>query len=169
MSSYGRRTLHDIKTHLESTKHASAACWHQIPFQAQRKSTVPPKQLRQPSTKGWAAEGQDSAATFARPPVGASTRSSSKKYEKKPAEDEDAVKRFLNNVGLSAELVEVLRRVGISGEERIKALGRLSDQALDKVEESLVEAGLGLAARVLILEGLKERANGPSLANLGSL
>ena len=71
---------------------------------------------------------------------------------------EDAVASFLEEMGLSRDLAEVLRDVGIKDEARMKALGRLSDTALDRLEKSLAEKGLDVSACLLVREGLKQRA-----------
>ena len=70
----------------------------------------------------------------------------------------DTVSRFLEEIGLSEDLADVVRGVGILDDSRIKALGRLPESALDKFEDGLAAAGLDIAARLLILEGLKRRA-----------
>ena len=51
-----------------------------------------------------------------------------------------------------------MRGVGILDDSRMKALGKLPESAQDKFEKGLAEAGLDIAARLLILEGLKRRA-----------
>ena len=40
----------------------------------------------------------------------------------------------------------------------MRALGRLSEAVLDKLERGLEEAGLDFAARLLVREGLRQRA-----------
>ena len=40
----------------------------------------------------------------------------------------------------------------------MKALGRLSDAVLDRLEKSLADEGLDLSACLLVREGLKQRA-----------
>ena len=75
-----------------------------------------------------------------------------------PPSHEDAVERFLLDMGLSADLADALRHVGIKDEARMKALGRLSDAVLDRLEKSLADEGLDLSACLLVREGLKQRA-----------
>ena len=70
----------------------------------------------------------------------------------------DVVERFLESIGLSADLAETLRVVGISDNARMKALGRLSDDLLDRLEANLVKSGLDYSACLLVRQGLKERA-----------
>ena len=70
----------------------------------------------------------------------------------------DVVDAFLKEIGLSSDLADVLKRVGIIDERRIIALGKLSDAVLDRLESGLAEAGLDVAARLLVREGLKTRA-----------
>ena len=70
----------------------------------------------------------------------------------------DAVNRFLTEIGLSEDLADVVKGVGIVDEARMEALGRLPGSALDRFENSLAGAGLDVAARLLIVEGLKQRA-----------
>ena len=90
---------------------------------------------------------------------GASTASAKSKKKKTPViPAADVVDEFLKEVGLSADLAEVLKQVGIIDEARIKALGKLSDAVMDRLESSLAEAGLDVAARLLVREGLKQRA-----------
>lgn len=75
--------------------------------------------------------------------------------------EEDPVERFLRENGLERDvkaIKDVLREVGISDDARMKGLGRLSDQALEKLEDDLRQKGLDLSARLLVIEGLKRRA-----------
>ncbi|RPD64582.1 hypothetical protein L226DRAFT_565424 [Lentinus tigrinus ALCF2SS1-7] len=81
--------------------------------------------------------------------------------KKRKANVEDVVERFLKEMGLTGELADALRHVGISDEARMKALGQLSDALLDRLEKSLAEEGLDLSACLLVREGLKRRATAP--------
>ena len=83
--------------------------------------------------------------------------SSSKRISKK-SKPYDAVSRFLAEIGLSEDLADVVKGVGIIDEARMEALGRLPEGALDRFENSLAGAGLDMAACLLIVEGLKRRA-----------
>ncbi|TFK86325.1 hypothetical protein K466DRAFT_600411 [Polyporus arcularius HHB13444] len=84
------------------------------------------------------------------------------KIPKKPKpEVADVVERFLKGMGLTSELAGALRRVGISDEARMKALGQLPDTVLDRLEKSLAEEGLDVSALLLVREGLKRRATAP--------
>ncbi len=84
------------------------------------------------------------------------------KTPKKPKpEVADVVERFLKGMGLTSELAGALRRVGISDEARMKALGQLPDTVLDRLEKSLAEEGLDVSALLLVREGLKRRATAP--------
>ncbi|KAI0714584.1 hypothetical protein C8Q76DRAFT_727282 [Earliella scabrosa] len=65
------------------------------------------------------------------------------------------VERFLAEYGLRADIAPALEAVGIIDEARMQSLGRLSDEALDKLERGLAEQGLDLAARLLVQEGLR--------------
>ena len=65
------------------------------------------------------------------------------------------VERFLAEYGLRADIAPALEAVGIIDEARMQSLGRLSDEALDKLERGLAEQGLDLAARLLVREGLR--------------
>ncbi|KAI0706268.1 hypothetical protein C8T65DRAFT_231512 [Cerioporus squamosus] len=81
--------------------------------------------------------------------------------KKRKPEVEDVVERFLKGMGLKAELADALRRVGISDEARMKALGHLPDPVLDRLEKCLAEEGLDVTALLLVREGLKRRATAP--------
>lgn len=70
----------------------------------------------------------------------------------------DPVVRFLQEVGLSPSLADAMRQVGISDDQRMRALGALPRAALARVEKDLRAAGFDTVARVLIREGLKRRA-----------
>ena len=88
-----------------------------------------------------------------------STRSAVPKAKGAPTPcSEDVIDTFLKEVGLSSELTDVLKKVGIIDAQRIKALGKLSDAVLDRLECSLAEADLDVAACLLVREGLKQRA-----------
>ena len=87
-----------------------------------------------------------------------SLHSSSGKRISKRSKPYDAVSRFLTEIGLSEDLADVVKGVGIIDEARMEALGRLPESALDRFENSLAGAGLDVAARLLIVEGLKQRA-----------
>ena len=77
------------------------------------------------------------------------------------AEGVDIVSGFLKEVGLSPALTVALKEVGITDAARMRALGSLSETVLDRLESSLGEAGLDIAARLLVREGLKQRAARP--------
>ncbi|KAI0756077.1 hypothetical protein C8Q80DRAFT_1126343 [Daedaleopsis nitida] len=71
----------------------------------------------------------------------------------------DPVVRFLHEVGLSSNLADVLRQVGISDNPRMAALGAMRVAALNQLDKTLQQAGLDFVSRVLIREGLKSRAS----------
>lgn len=71
---------------------------------------------------------------------------------------EDPVVSFLENIGLSLDYADTLRDAGIKDDARMKALGWLSETALDRLETSLAKKGLDISACLLVIEGLKERA-----------
>ncbi|KAH9923144.1 uncharacterized protein BXZ73DRAFT_79560 [Epithele typhae] len=73
-----------------------------------------------------------------------------------PAQDE--VERFLEEIGLPTSLAGTLKNVGIKDDGRIKALGKLADTYIDRLDASLADAGLDFADRLLIQSGLKARA-----------
>ena len=58
---------------------------------------------------------------------------------------------------LSASYADALRHVGISDDDRIRAVGGLKGAPMTRIEKSLEEVGFDLVARVLIREGLKQR------------
>ncbi|KAI1791978.1 hypothetical protein LXA43DRAFT_370150 [Ganoderma leucocontextum] len=70
----------------------------------------------------------------------------------------DPVVRFLKELGLSPSLADSLRRVGISDDNRIRAIGALPRGPMDRIEKGLALEGIDLAACVLIRQGLKQRA-----------
>ncbi|TFK86333.1 hypothetical protein K466DRAFT_587325 [Polyporus arcularius HHB13444] len=70
----------------------------------------------------------------------------------------DPVVTFLNEISLSPVLAETLRGVGISDEQRMRALGGLHWRMLDRLDKTLEHAGLDPVARLLIRDGLKRRA-----------
>ncbi len=70
----------------------------------------------------------------------------------------DPVVRFLEELGLSPSLADSLRRVGISDDNRIRAIGALPRGPMDRIEKGLALEGIDLAACVLIRQGLKQRA-----------
>lgn len=76
-----------------------------------------------------------------------------------PVPAADPVVRFLHEVGLSSDLADVLRQVGISDDLRIAALGAMRVAALNQLDKTLQQAGLDFVSRVLIREGLKDRAS----------
>lgn len=71
----------------------------------------------------------------------------------------DPVVTFLNEISLSPVLAETLRGVGISDEQRMRALGGLHWRMLDRLDKTLEHAGLDPVARLLIRDGLKRRAS----------
>ena len=70
----------------------------------------------------------------------------------------DPVIRFLEELGLSPSLAGSLRRVGISDNNRIRAIGALPRGPMDRIEKGLALEGIDLVACVLIRQGLKQRA-----------
>ncbi|EJF67479.1 hypothetical protein DICSQDRAFT_142995 [Dichomitus squalens LYAD-421 SS1] len=70
----------------------------------------------------------------------------------------DPVVGFLQEIGLSPSFADALRRIGISDDERIRAVGALKGPSMIRIEKSLEEAQFDLVARVLIREGLKQRS-----------
>ncbi|KAI0756098.1 hypothetical protein C8Q80DRAFT_7697 [Daedaleopsis nitida] len=68
------------------------------------------------------------------------------------------VERFLARHGLSSALGPALRAVGILDDGRIRALGRLPDSALEKLQTALAGEGLDLAACLLVSDGLRKAA-----------
>ena len=70
----------------------------------------------------------------------------------------DDVVDFLKEVGLSPTLAYILRQAGITDAARMRALGRVPDALLDRLECSLGDAGLDLVGCLLVREGLKRRA-----------
>ena len=70
----------------------------------------------------------------------------------------DPVIRFLEELGLSPSLAGSLRRVGISDDNRIRAIGALPRGPMDRIEKGLALEGIDLVACVLIRQGLKQRA-----------
>ncbi|TBU25853.1 hypothetical protein BD311DRAFT_668704 [Dichomitus squalens] len=70
----------------------------------------------------------------------------------------DPVVCFLQEIGLSPSFADALRRIGISDDERIRAVGALKGPTMTRIEKSLEEAQFDLVARVLIREGLKQRS-----------
>lgn len=79
-------------------------------------------------------------------------------HRRKSSAVNGAVERFLDDIGLSVEYADALRRVGINDDARVQALGRLSDANLDRLEKSLGEQGLDFSACLLVREGLQQRA-----------
>ena len=70
----------------------------------------------------------------------------------------DPVVRFLEEVGLSADMAGTLREVGITDERRMRALGALHHSALEGLLRQLRTMHVDYTARLLIREGLKRRA-----------
>ena len=70
----------------------------------------------------------------------------------------DPVVRFLEEVGLSADMAGTLREVGITDERRMRALGALHHSALEGLLRQLRTMRVDYTARLLIREGLKRRA-----------
>ena len=69
------------------------------------------------------------------------------------------VEEFLRECGLSEEnLAGVLKKMGLTSEARITALGQLSDAVLEKLEKSLEDQEVDFTARLLVFAGLKRRA-----------
>ena len=71
-----------------------------------------------------------------------------------------ALRSLLTSVGLQPALAPALRSVGITDAARIRALGRLPDESMDRLEGSLEDAGLDVAARILVREGLRMYVGG---------
>ncbi|CDO77277.1 hypothetical protein BN946_scf184753.g27 [Trametes cinnabarina] len=70
----------------------------------------------------------------------------------------DVVSNFLTDQGLSATLAPILRKVGISDDSRIRALGTLPDTGLDMLQKQLIFEGLDFVACLLVRRGLRQRA-----------
>ena len=75
-----------------------------------------------------------------------------------PDQGQDPVARFLQDFGLSPTLANNLRAVGINDEHRMRALGRLHGNVLNKLDKVLKQAGFDPTAILLIKEGLRRRA-----------
>ena len=70
----------------------------------------------------------------------------------------DPVVRFLEEIGLPSSLADSLQRVGISDDNRIRAIGALPRGPMDRIEKRLAAEGIDFVACILIREGLKQRA-----------
>ncbi len=117
-------------------------------------------------SKAKATQGSSSATTASQGIAGKSSKAY-KRPPKLPVQSrvvpaarvpEDPVASFLENIGLSLDYADTLRDAGIKDDARMKALGRLSETALDRLETSLAKKGLDISACLLVIEGLKERA-----------
>ena len=75
-----------------------------------------------------------------------------------PDQGHDPVARFLQDFGLSPALSDNLRAVGINDEHRMRALGRLHGNTLNKLDKDLKQVGFDPTAILLIKEGLRRRA-----------
>ncbi|KAH9923151.1 uncharacterized protein BXZ73DRAFT_79566 [Epithele typhae] len=74
-------------------------------------------------------------------------------------EDEDAAAWFCVDFGLDADDAKVLRRVGFSDDARIEAFARRAGEGtMNLLMEGLKEEGMPCAARLLVRQGLLERA-----------
>ena len=125
---------HGLVPQPEGTKSSSAV------------SSKATKTSSQATSSGSHADGAD-----ARPP--APTTSTKCKQQ-----IQGVVEKFLTEMGLTSSLADALRHVGISDEARMKALGKLPDSGLDRLEKTLAEQGLDFSACLLVREGLKQRA-----------
>ena len=72
----------------------------------------------------------------------------------------DDVERFLDQIGLSADLAESLRAFGLSDEERLNKAGRLSDESLGLMMAELNKQGVDMMACIIVREELKRRRRG---------
>ena len=70
----------------------------------------------------------------------------------------DPVVRFLEEIELPSSLADSLQRVGISDDNRIRAIGALPRGPMDRIEKRLAAEGIDFVACILIREGLKQRA-----------
>ncbi|KAI0756115.1 hypothetical protein C8Q80DRAFT_1264214 [Daedaleopsis nitida] len=141
-------TLNYFMTHLRGGKHYPKGS--RKPRWSQHASHEQAGETRAPQMGATASQAGRTPTTRNAPPSAAQRR-------KTPAGD-DAVERFLDDIGLSVEYADALRHVGINDDARIQALGRLSDANLDRLEKSLADEGLDFAACLLVREGLQHRA-----------
>ena len=70
----------------------------------------------------------------------------------------DDVERFLDQLGLPADLAPKLRSFGFGDDRRMGYMGRLSDESLALLLEALKEEGVGIVPAIMLREGLKRRA-----------
>ncbi|KAM5534123.1 hypothetical protein V8D89_012214 [Ganoderma adspersum] len=72
--------------------------------------------------------------------------------------DGDDVERFLDQLGLPADLAPKLRSFGFEDDKRMSRMGRLSDETLALLLEHLTKQGVELVPALMVREGLKRRA-----------
>ncbi|KAM5538355.1 hypothetical protein V8D89_007957 [Ganoderma adspersum] len=72
--------------------------------------------------------------------------------------DGDDVERFLDQLGLPADLAPKLRSFGFEDDTRMSRMGRLSDETLALLLEHLTKQGVELVPALMVREGLKRRA-----------
>ena len=70
----------------------------------------------------------------------------------------DVVKSFLADHGLGPDFAPILQVIGIFDHARMRALGRLSEHSLDRLERELSERGLDFTACLLVRDGLQRFA-----------
>ena len=70
----------------------------------------------------------------------------------------DDVERFLDQLGLPADLAPKLRSFGFGDDRRMGYMGRLSDESLGLLLEHLTKQGVDLVTAIVVREGLKRRA-----------
>ncbi len=75
-----------------------------------------------------------------------------------PRTESSVVQAFLAEHGLGPDVLPILQDVGITDHARMRALGRLPEQYLDRLEGGLSDRGLDLAACLLVREGLRRLA-----------
>ncbi|TBU40711.1 hypothetical protein BD309DRAFT_329238 [Dichomitus squalens] len=118
---------------------------------AQRPQARPPRQLRKPSPRLPAGRSHAAAA-----PAMAQMRQNARVRDVQ----DDAVERFLDQIGLPVRLAEKLHAFGIMNEERLNMAARWKDEGLKVLMDSLhTEAKIDYMSCVAIRNGLKARGN----------
>lgn len=75
-----------------------------------------------------------------------------------PRTETDVVEAFLAEHGLGLDVLPILQDVGITDVARMRALGRLPEHYLDRLEGGLMDRGLDFAACLLVRDGLRRLA-----------
>ncbi|KAI0640270.1 Dor1-like family-domain-containing protein [Trametes polyzona] len=170
---YPRIAYNHIVWHLEGGKHqrqkqasTSSQSASSTKIGSQRAVCSPPDVVDQPSihrTEGAPTSPSSSTRVPAKPSASNCLRPDTPWAPKKgtgiASGSSDPVEDFLREIGLSLDLAERLRRVGIKDRARMRYLGGMPDGALDKLVDGLVRVGLDDCECLMVRVGLQRYAS----------